>query len=133
MSQPQITIACLQCKSQLYRSASGLVCLECDAKIIPAGEIGLYYEAYSDREVEKLPELTCNQTDEICRGITNLRKLRSGKLTEKQRTKISEQQDRMLTRMTYRRVKIENEQRRQRRILFDGEERKEIEIQRTLF
>jgi len=30
-------------------------------------------------------------------------------------------------------LKIENEQRRQRRILFDGEEPKEIEIQKTLF
>jgi hypothetical protein len=126
-------IPCRQCGAQLYRSTSGLVCFECDAKIIPAGEISLYYESYSDRDVEQLPEHTCNSTEEICRGFTLIKRLNSGKLTEKQRQKLLEQQDRQFQRMTYRRMKIENEQRRQRRMLFDGEEPKEFEFQPTLF
>ena len=126
-------IPCRNCGSPLHRSASGIICLECKSKIIPSGEISNHYEAYSDHHVDLLPENHCNNTQEIANTIGRIRKLEAGKLTTKQREKLEQAQDRSFKRMTYRRLKIENEKLRQKRLLFDGDEPEEIQFQPTLF
>ncbi len=133
--QPQafFNIPCRTCGAPLHRSASGLLCIECRAKIIPSGDLGIHYEAYSDHHIELLPENHCNDADEIAAFFSRFRRLESGNLTAKQQAKLIDQQDRTFHRMTLRRLKIENENLRQRRMLFDGDEPQEIQIQRTLF
>jgi hypothetical protein len=126
-------IPCRQCGSSLHRSASGLLCIECSSKIIPTSNLSDYYEAYSDKHVDRLPENTCNDALEIAVIISRIHKLESGKLSDKQRTRLRHQLDKAFHRMTLDRLKIENENLRQRRILFEGYEAEDIQIQRTLF
>ena len=130
--QFQVQLKCNHCKGDLCRSDSGIVCMDCGSKIIPTGEINDHYEGARPGDVANLPVNQCNSINVIANVMNRHAQLSKGGITYHKRKQIESTQDRTLKRMTLRRLKIENEQRRQRRMLF-GDEPKDIEIQNTLF
>ncbi len=134
MSEAPLQLTCRSCGiGHLVLSASGILCLDCNARIIPTGEINDQFEGVSPDMVASLPVHQCTNITVIANVFNRFKKINDASLSKHQRDQAAAAQDKATKRMTLQRLKIENEALRQNRILFEGDQLEDIQIQRTLF
>ena len=134
MREAPLLLTCRSCGiGHLVLSASGILCLDCNAKIIPTGEINDQFDGIAPSMVASLPVHQCTNITVIANVINRFKKINDASLSKHQRNQAAAAQDKATNRMTLQRLKIENEALRQNRILFEGDQSQEIQIQRTLF
>ncbi len=134
MSEAPLQLTCRSCGiGHLVLSASGILCLDCNAKIIPTGEINDHFDGIAPSMVASLPIHECTNVTVIANAINRFRKITDPSSSPQQRAQAATAQDKATKRMTLQRLKIENEALRQNRILFEGDQLQDIQLQRTLF
>ncbi len=134
MSEAPLQLTCRSCGvGHLVLSASGILCLDCNAKIIPTGEINDQFDGIAPSMVASLPVHQCTNITVIANVINRYKKITDPTSSPQQRAQAATAQDKAFKRMTLQRLKIENEALRQNRILFEGDQLEDIQIQRTLF
>ncbi len=134
MEREPLKITCRSCGiGHLVLSASGILCLDCNAKIIPTGEINDHFEGIAPSMVASLPVHECTNITVIANVFTRFRKITDPSSSPQQRAQAAAAQDKAIKRITLQRLKIQNEALRQNRILFEGDQLQDIQLQRTLF